>query len=253
MKNTKTTVFDIQKFSIHDGPGIRTLVFLKGCPLSCLWCCNPESQLREPQLIFYGERCIKANKCLEVCPTHAISVKDNQLVLDKNLCHLCGKCVEACYAGAWKMFGMVVDVDYIMKEIEKDALFYKNSGGGVTFGGGEPLLYPDFIGAVASRCKSEAIPVAIETCGFAPWKSFEKALDNIDLVLFDIKHMDPQRHKELCGRSNQLILRNLERLSQKGDIEVVVRMPIIPGMNDSEDNIKTQSDLWCHWGVISKG
>jgi len=137
------------------------------------------------------------------------------------------------------MFGTVVDVDYIIKEIEKDAPFYKNSGGGVTFGGGEPLLYPDFISAVASRCQSEGIPVAIETCGFAPWRNFEKILDNVDLVMFDIKHMDPKKHKEWCGRSNQLILKNLERLSQRDDIEVIVRVPIIPGLNDSEDNINS--------------
>lgn len=239
MGNTEATIFDIQKFSIHDGPGIRTLIFMKGCPLACIWCSNPESQVSTPQLVFYGEKCIRANKCWEVCPTHAISVKDSQLVLDKSLCNLCGKCVEACYAGAWKMFGEVVDVDYVIQEIEKDTLFYKNSGGGVTFGGGEPILYPDFISAVASRCQGAGIPVAIETCGFASWRNFEKILDNIDLVMFDIKHMDPKVHKELCGCSNQLILKNLRRLSQRDDIEVIVRVPTIPGLNDSEDNIKS--------------
>jgi len=235
---TKATVFDIQKFSVHDGPGIRTLIFMKGCPLACIWCSNPESQPKELQLVFYGEKCIRADKCWQVCPTNAISVKDDHLVLDKRLCNLCGKCVEACYAGAWKMFGMVVDVDYVIGEIEKDALFYKNSGGGVTFGGGEPLLYPEFIDAVASRCRSAGIPVAIETCGFVPWRNFEVILDNVDLVMFDIKHMDPQKHKELCGRSNQSILKNLKRLSQRGDVEVIVRVPIIPGLNDAEDNIR---------------
>ena len=135
------------------------------------------------------------------------------------------------------MFGMVVDVDYIIKEIEKDILFYRNSGGGVTFGGGEPTLYPDFISAVSAACHNEGIPVAIETCGFTPWRNFEKILDNIDLVMFDVKHMDPKKHEELCGHSNQRILNNLKRLSQRPDIEVVVRVPIIPGLNDSKDNI----------------
>ena len=135
------------------------------------------------------------------------------------------------------MFGMVADVDYVIGEIEKDALFYKNSGGGVTFGGGEPMLYPEFIDAVASRCRSAGIPVAIETCGLVPWRNLEVILDNVDLVMFDIKHMDPRKHKELCGRSNQSILKNLERLSRRGDVEVIVRVPIIPGLNDSEDNI----------------
>ena len=136
------------------------------------------------------------------------------------------------------MFGMVADVDYVIGEVEKDALFYKNSGGGVTFGGGEPLLYPEFIDAVASRCRSAGISVAIETCGFVPWRNLEVILDNVDLVMFDIKHMDPQKHKELCGRSNQSILKNLKRLSQRGDVDVIVRVPIIPGLNDSEDNIR---------------
>lgn len=237
MRNIKATIFDIQKFSVHDGPGIRTLIFMKGCPLTCLWCSNPESQSGVPELTYLEEKCLHCNKCLKVCPSNAISVKGNRLVLDKSLCNLCGECVEVCYAGARKVFGMVVDVDYIMKEIEKDTLFYRNSGGGVTFGGGEPLLYPDFISAVANRCLSEGIPVAIETCGFTPWRNFEKILDNIDLVMFDVKHMDPKRHKELCGRSNQLILDNLKRLSQRDDVEVVVRVPIIPGLNDTENNV----------------
>jgi len=237
MENIEAMIFDIQKFSVHDGPGIRTLIFMKGCRLTCCWCSNPESHSRLPELVSYGERCIRSNRCLEVCPTHAISVKDNRLVLDKSLCNLCGKCAEACYAGAWKMFGRVVDVDYIMKEIEKDALCYRNSGGGVTFGGGEPLLYPDFISAVVSRCQSEGINVAIETCGYVPWKNLERVLDKVDLVMFDIKHMDPEIHKQLCGQPNELILRNLKRLSKRDDIEVVVRVPIIPGLNDAEDNI----------------
>jgi len=184
-----------------------------------------------------GDKCIRCNKCLEVCPNNAISVKGNRLVHNKNLCKLCGKCVEVCYAGARKVFGTVVDVDYIIKEIEKDTLFYRNSGGGVTFGGGEPALWPDFISAVSAECQSEGIPVAIETCGFTSWSNFEKILDSIDLVMFDVKHMGPKIHKELCGRSNQLILNNLKRLSQRDDIKVIVRVPIIPGLNDSKDNI----------------
>jgi len=237
MKNIEAIVFDIQKFSVHDGPGIRTLIFMKGCPLTCTWCSNPESQSTTPELTYMGDKCIRCNKCLEVCPNHAISVEENRLVHNKDLCQLCGKCVEVCYAGARKMLGMVVGVNYIIKEIEKDILFYWNSVGGVTFGGGEPVLYPDFISAVSAECHSEDIPVAIETCGFTPWRNFKKILDNIDLVMFDVKHMDPKRHKELCGRSNQLILNNLKRLSQRNDIEVVVRVPIIPGLNDSKDNI----------------
>lgn len=239
MRNMKAIIFDIQKFSVHDGPGLRTLIFMKGCPLACIWCCNPESQSRALELVFYVERCIRSNRCLEVCPARAISVKENRLVLDKILCNLCGKCVEVCYAEAWKMFGRVVDVDYVMKEIEKDVAFYRNSGGGVTFGGGEPLLYPDFVSAVAKRCQSAGIPVAIETCGYVPWKNLERVLDNMDLVMFDIKHLDPKMHKELCGCSNQLILKNLKALSRINNTEVIVRFPIITGLNDTEDNVNS--------------
>jgi len=233
----EATIFDVQKFNVHDGLGLRTLIFMKGCPLACIWCSNPESQSITPELLFYEEKCIRSNKCFEVCPTHAIVQKENRLVLDKSLCSLCGKCVEACYAGAWQMSGRVVDEDYILKEIEKDVPFYKSSGGGVTFSGGEPLLHADFIKSVASRCQSEGINVAIETCGYVPWKNFEKVLGNVDLVMFDIKHMDPKIHKKLCGRSNLSILRNLRNLSQRGDVEVIVRFPVIPGLNDSDDNI----------------
>jgi pyruvate formate lyase activating enzyme len=136
------------------------------------------------------------------------------------------------------MFGTVVDLEFVFSEIEKDALFYKNSGGGVTFGGGEPMLYPEFLDAIASRCRSEDIPVAIETCGLVPWRNFEQILNKVDLVMFDIKHMDPLKHSEFCGHSNQSILKNLERLSQRSDVEIVIRVPIIPGLNDSEDNIE---------------
>jgi len=233
----KATIFDIQKFNVHDGPGLRTLIFMKGCLLACAWCSNPESQALAPELLFYEEKCIRSNRCLEVCPNHAISQKGNKLVLDKSLCNLCGECVEACYAGAWQMSGKVVDEDYLLKEIEKDAPFYKSSGGGVTFSGGEPLLHADFIKSVASKCQIEGVSVAIETCGYAPWKNLEKVLDHVDLIMFDIKHMDPKIHKKLCGCSNLSILRNLRNLSQRKDVEVIVRFPVIPGLNDSEDNV----------------
>jgi len=236
MADSKTTVFDIQKFSVHDGPGIRTLIFLKGCPLRCLWCSNPEGQSSLPELVFYPERCKRLNRCLEVCPTHAISVKENSLLLNKDLCNLCGKCVDACYAGAWKIFGQVVDVDYVIKEIEKDVLFYRNSGGGVTFGGGEPLLWPDFINEVSQECKRKGIPVAVETCGHVPWRNFEKVLDVLDLIMYDIKHMDSVVHKKLCGAPNDLILQNIKFLS-KQKVDLIIRVPIITNINDSKHNI----------------
>jgi len=236
MGNAEAMIFDIQKFSVHDGPGIRTLIFLKGCPLRCLWCSNPESQSSLPELVFYPERCRRLNRCLEVCPTHAISVKENSLVLNKDLCTLCGKCVEACYAGAWKIFGQWVDVGYVMKEIEKDILFYRNSAGGVTFGGGEPLLWPDFVREVSQECKKKGIPVAVETCGHVPWRNFEKVIDVLDLIMYDIKHMDSAIHKKLCGVPNELILENIKSLSKR-KVDIIIRVPIIPNINDSNYNI----------------
>jgi pyruvate formate lyase activating enzyme len=237
--NLKAIIFDIQRFSIHDGPGIRTLIFMSGCSLTCLWCSNPESQSRAPKLVLTAEKCVRSDRCQQVCPTRAISVHGSRLVLDRSLCNLCGECVKTCYAGAWSILGREVDVNYIVKEIEKDALFYKNSGGGVTFGGGEPTLWPDFISAVSKECHRKGISVAIETCGHVPWKNFEEILDNVDLVMYDVKHMDPKMHEKLCGHPNELILDNLKRISKRGNMEVIIRVPIIPGLNDSEDNISS--------------
>lgn len=243
MDDLKAVIFDIQKFSVHDGPGIRTLVFFKGCPLRCLWCSNPESQQGEPQIVFYAEKCIRSNRCWQVCPAGALSVQDNCLKLDKKLCNLCGRCVDACFADAWKIFGREMSVDDVMQEILKDLPFYRTSGGGVTFGGGEPLLYPDFVSAVARRCRAEFIHTAVETCGYVPWENIAKVLGDIDLFLFDIKHVDAQAHKKLCGRSNELILDNLKRLSQKSGVEVVIRVPLIPTFNDSAENLKATAQM----------
>jgi pyruvate formate lyase activating enzyme len=173
---------------------------------------------------------------VEACPTHAISVKGNSLLLNKDLCNLCGECVEACYAGAWKIFGKTVDVDYVIKEIEKDALFYRNSGGGVTFGGGEPLLWPDFVNEVSQECRRRGIHVAVETAGYVPWGNYKKVIDVLDLIMYDIKHMDSAMHEKVCGAPNELILENIKSLS-KQKVDIIIRVPIIPGINDSKDNI----------------
>jgi len=173
---------------------------------------------------------------VQVCPAHAISLEGESLFVNKSLCDLCGECVSACYAEAWKIFGKTVDVDYLIKEIEKDALFYRNSGGGITFGGGEPLLWPDFVNEVSRECRSRNIHVAVETAGHVPWRNCAKIVDVVDLIMYDIKHMDSAVHEKICGVPNELILENIKSLS-KQEVDIIIRVPIIPGINDSRDNI----------------
>jgi len=251
-KNATVTIFDIQKFSIHDGPGIRTLIFFKGCPLRCLWCSNPEGQLTEKELVYIEERCVHCFRCLETCPNGAIYIKDNRPLIDKQKCTLCGGCLKTCYSEALKLYGSDMDIELIMVEIRKDALFYKNSGGGVTFGGGEPLLWPDFIADLAERCKKEGIHTAIETCGAVPWSNIETVIPATDLFLYDLKHMDPKNHENFCGQSNDKIIENLQNLSRERKAEVIVRIPIIPGYNDDKENIITMAKFISGLGTIKK-
>jgi pyruvate formate lyase activating enzyme len=239
----KALIFDIQKFSLDDGPGIRTLIFLKGCGLRCVWCSNPEGQLNQPQLMLYPEKCIGCGKCLEVCESGAIFVEDGQLRYNRKLCRACGKCAEVCPAEARKIAGKYVTVDYVVREIEKDSLFYRNSGGGVTFGGGEPTLYADFVRAVSIECQKRGINVALETCGYAPWINLEKITKHVDLVMFDLKHMDANTHRKLCGRSNKLVLDNLKKLCMCGGSEIIVRVPVISALNDEEENIRNTAEF----------
>jgi len=237
-KKNCATVFDIQKFSVHDGPGIRTLIFLKGCPLRCLWCSNPEGQLTEKELVYLEEKCVHCFRCLEACPNGAIHIRENRPVIEKEKCTLCGSCVKACYSEALKLYGIDMDREQVMEEIRKDALFYKNSGGGVTFGGGEPLLWADFIAGLEEQCKKEGFHTAVETCGAVPWSTIKTVIPTTDLFLYDLKHMDPEKHEEICGQSNDIILENLKTLSRERAANVIVRIPIIPGYTDDEWNIK---------------
>jgi len=233
----KAIIFDIQKFSIHDGPGIRTLIFFKGCPLGCLWCSNPESQTINKEMVYFEDKCFHCNKCIAICETGALTLKNDKINLNNEICSFCGKCVEVCPPEARKIYGDLVDIPYLMNEIKKDYLFYINSGGGVTLGGGEPLIWGDFVSRLSKECKKEKIHVAIETAGLVPWKNINKVLPYCDLILFDLKHMNSTEHEKICGKPNNLILNNLKALSEEENIELIIRIPVIPGYNDSDQNI----------------
>lgn len=230
-------IFDIERFAIHDGPGIRTLVFMKGCPLRCLWCDNPESQKVSPELALFVGKCIGCGKCLEVCAEGAIYKYGDELRFDWERCTNCGKCAEVCPSEAKKLIGKRVTVEWLVDEIMKDLVFYQKSGGGVTIGGGEPLLQFEFVRQVLEECRKRGISTAIETCGHGEWNQVEKVLDYTDLVLFDIKHMDAKRHRALTGISNDLILENARKISSNGSPKIMIRIPVIPTLNDSEENI----------------
>jgi pyruvate formate lyase activating enzyme len=230
-------IFDVKKFSIHDGPGIRTTVFFKGCPLSCWWCHNPEGQAQEPELWLWESRCIRCGACLEVCPQGAISWDGHVASTDGEKCTLCGACVEACYAEAREIVGQEMTMAQVMAQIEQDIPFYDESGGGVTFSGGEPLLQQSFLLALLRACQEQEIHTAVDTCGFAPWEVLDEMRAYVDLFLYDLKLMDDAKHRKLTGVSSELILRNLQMLSERGH-DIFLRVPIVPGVNDDDENIR---------------
>lgn len=232
----KAMIFNVQKFSLHDGPGIRTLVFLKGCPLHCKWCSNPESQNTFSELEVFPANCIGCGECIKACPNGAISFGEKGIQIDRKKCEKCGKCAEVCYSETLKIIGKEMTVDEVVKVIKEDEVFYFNSGGGYTFSGGEPLSQGKFCLEVLEKCKNLGYHSTIETCAYGDTELFIKLAKELDLVYCDIKHMDENIHKELTGVSNELILNNIKAI-QKVAKEVIIRTPIIPGLNDSEENI----------------
>ena len=242
MASLNGTVFDIRKYSIHDGPGIRTTVFLKGCPLDCWWCHNPESQSIAPEPMLRPNLCIACGECAAVCPEGAIQREGDRLTWDRALCASCGECAEACLAGAREMAGRVMSVSAVMAEIERDRLFYEESGGGVTFSGGEPLLQWRFLGELLRACREQDLHTTLDTSGFAAWEVFEHILPHTNLVLYDLKHTDAQRHLQVTGAALEPILRNLERLSARG-VPLWLRVPLVPGINDDEAHLNRVGEL----------
>jgi pyruvate formate lyase activating enzyme len=233
---TDGLVFDIQRFSLHDGPGIRTIVFLKGCPLKCVWCSNPESQKFHREIMFSASKCIDCGTCMEVCPQNAIKEDNQDYRIDTELCDLCGKCCEECPTQALQLSGQHLSISDLVSEIEKDREFYESSGGGVTFSGGEPLGQPEFLKDILVACVERGIHTAVETCGYTKWENLENIIPHTDLFLYDLKHMDAATHEKMTGYDNRLILENLDKLSRT-DANIIIRMPIIPGVNDSEKNL----------------
>jgi pyruvate formate lyase activating enzyme len=240
--STSGTIFDIKHFAVHDGPGIRTTVFLKGCPLSCLWCHNPESISPSLQLLFTPRKCIGCNHCFEACPEGVHRKVNDMHVIDREKCRTRGDCVDGCYAGALEMAGYEATVDDAMEEVLRDRTFYANSGGGVTLSGGEPLAQHEFSAGLLRAAKDQGLHTALDTSGHAPWPRLEKTLRHTDLVLYDLKHMDPERHAELTGVSNELIHENLRRLDRLGT-STWIRIPLIPGLNDDDANLKATGEL----------
>jgi pyruvate formate lyase activating enzyme len=223
------TIFDIQRFSLHDGPGIRTLVFMKGCPLRCEWCSNPESQKSRPELMFFEEKCIHCGACVEICP-HAEVLKV-QWPMAPEVCAGCGRCVGVCHAEARVIVGRTATVGEILEVIRRDRVFYEESHGGVTVGGGEPTLQAEFVAALLRRCRAEGLHTAIETCGYAPWARFRQVLEYVDLLQMDIKHMSSEEHRRKTGAGNEQILDNARKASRMVP-EMVVRLPLIPEFNN---------------------
>lgn len=221
----------------HDGPGIRTVVFLKGCPLRCFWCSSPQTWHPYREVIFFGGRCIRCNKCKEVCPEGAISSSEEGKKINRKRCTRCGKCVSICPTGALEFVGHNMSVEDVINEVRKCETFWFYSNSGVTISGGEPLMQIDFVVSILKKLKSLGHHTAVETAGHVKWENLKRALEYTDLLLHDLKHMDPEKHKEITTHSNELILENLRKVAKRNDVRTVITFPVILGVNDSEKNI----------------
>jgi len=234
--SAKGTLFNIMRYATHDGPGIRTTVFFKGCPLRCLWCHNPEGQSPELELFFRADRCMHCGDCSKACPNGAILFNEATPLTLKDKCRLCGTCVDVCQSMAREMTGRSMTVGEVIEEIQKDVIFYDESGGGVTFSGGEPLMQPGFLQDLLEACKERRIHTAVETCGLAESQTLLKIAAHVDLFLYDLKIIDSRKHEEFTGVPNSVILANLKALSDHHP-HIVIRFPLIPGTNDDEENM----------------
>lgn len=229
-------VFNIQRFSTQDGPGIRTTVFFKGCPLRCAWCHNPEGLSPQPELVWYDGRCIGARDCLRACPAGALELTAQGMHIDRGRCTLCGACAQACPAAALELIGQEWTAEAMLAEVLKDAVFYETSGGGVTLSGGEPMLQAEFVARLGGLCRGAGLHVALDTCGAVPWEWYEEVLPGVNLVLYDLKLLDGERHREATGADNARILDNARRIAAAG-VPLWIRTPVIPGYTATAANI----------------
>ena len=235
-------IFNIQKFCVNDGPGIRTTVFMKGCPLNCLWCHNPESKQCRPELLYDRHRCVLCGRCQAVCPEGSHEVLSDRHIFDRVRCTVCGKCADVCPSGALEVAGYTATVDDVMKKVLRDQPFYDRSGGGLTLSGGEPLHQYEFAAELLASAKCEGLHTCVETCGFAPSERILEISEYTALFLYDWKETDPERHRLFTGADNDLIRRNLLLLDERG-ADIILRCPIIPGYNDRPEHFKGIADL----------
>lgn len=231
------TIFNIQKFSINDGPGIRTTVFMKGCPLSCIWCHNPESKRKAPEIMYDKSKCKMCGRCFEACKKNAHSVNCDLHIIDRSLCIECGECVKECVFGALEITGKTMCAEDVIKEVMRDKVFYDTSGGGITLSGGEPMMQFDFAFELLTLAKAEGLHTCMETCGFAPSEQYMKIAPLVDIFLFDYKETDSNLHREFTGVQNEAIIENLKLLDSIG-AKTILRCPIIPTCNDRDEHFE---------------